>query len=125
MYQTDFNNKWVSSAKELAAEIIELFHDPNGGFFDTVKNGDVLLVRPQAGQDNAAPSENVLASEAVLKLAAYTDEGKYRDLAEQAVGLVVDMATRYPAAFGSWLSAADFALGATKQVAIMVAADVI
>jgi uncharacterized protein YyaL (SSP411 family) len=123
LYQTDFNNKWFISAKELADEMIELFEDPQGGFFDTAKDGEVLLLRPKDVQDNATPSGNALACEALLKLAAFTAEGRYRDLAEKALGLVVGMSVRYPTAFGKWLSAADFALGKTKQVAVMVETD--
>jgi uncharacterized protein YyaL (SSP411 family) len=124
LYQTDFNNRWFASAKELADEMIELFSDPAGGFFDTSKDGEVLLLRPKDVQDNATPSGNALACEALLKLAAFTDEGRYRDLAEQSLRLVVGMAVRYPTAFARWLSAADFALGNGKQVAVMVEADV-
>jgi len=123
LYQTDFNNKWFTAAKELADEMIELFNDPNGGFFDTAKDGEQLLLRPKDFQDNATPSGNALACEALLKLAAFTDNGKYRDLAEKSLGLVVEMSMRYPTSFGRWLSAADFALGNPKQVAVVYDAD--
>ena len=123
LYQTDFNNKWFASARELADEMIELFNDPTGGFFDTALDGEALLLRPKDVQDNATPSGNALACEALLKLAEFTGDGKYRDLAEKALRLVVGMAVRYPTAFGRWLSAADFALGKTKQVAVMYAAS--
>jgi uncharacterized protein YyaL (SSP411 family) len=119
LYQTDFNDKWFASAKELADEMIEQFEDPAGGFFDTSKDGENLLLRPKDVQDNATPSGNALACEALLKLAAFTDEGRYRDLAEKALGLVVGMSVRYPTAFGRWLSAADFALDNGKQVAVV------
>jgi len=121
LYQTDFKDKWFASAKELADEMIELFEDPNGGFFDTSKDGEQLLLRPKDVQDNATPSGNALACEALLKLAEFTGEGKYRDLAEKALRLVVGMATRYPTAFGRWLSAADMAAGNVKQVAVVYA----
>ena len=121
LYQTDFNNKWFKAAQELADEMIELFSDPAGGFFDTSKDEKSLLLRPKDIQDNATPSGNALACEALLKLAAFTDHGKYRDLAEKALGLVAGPAARYPTAFGRWLSAADFALGHTKQVAVVYA----
>jgi len=119
LYQTDFNDRWFITAKKLADEMIELFSDPAGGFFDTSKDEQSLLLRPKDVQDNATPSGNALACEALLKLAAFTDEGKYRDLAEKSLKLVVGMAVRYPTAFGRWLSAADFALGNTKQVAVV------
>lgn len=119
LYQSDFNNKWFATAKKLANEMIELFFDPAGGFFDTSKDGEALLLRPKDLQDNATPSGNALACEALLKLAAFTDDGKYRDLAEKSLRSVADMAVRYPTAFARWLSAADFALGKVKQVAFV------
>jgi len=119
LYQTDFNNRWFVTAKELADEMIDLFEDPDGGFFDTSKDGETLLLRPKDMQDNATPSGNALACDALLKLSEYTGEGKYRDLAEKSLQLVAGMATRYPTAFGRWLSAAEMALGNTKQVAIL------
>src|SRR5215207_1136654 len=123
LYQTDFNDKWFTAAKKLADEMIESFEDPNGGFFDTAKDGENLLLRPKDLQDNATPSGNALACEALLKLAAFTDNGNYRDLAEKALGLVADMAPRYPTAFARWLSAADFSLGNVKQVAVIYQAE--
>ncbi|MCI0610679.1 MAG: thioredoxin domain-containing protein, partial [Anaerolineae bacterium] len=121
LYQTDFDNKWFTAAKDLADEMIELFNDPNGGFFDTSKDSEDLLLRPKDLQDNATPSGNALACEALLKLAAFTDNGMDRDLAERSLGLVAGMAVQYPTAFARWLSAADFALGNVKQVAVVYA----
>ena len=117
LYQTDFNERWFSSAKELADEMIERFSDPDGGFFDTPHDGENLLIRPKDVQDNATPSGNALACEALIKLAAYTDEGRYRDSAEKALGLVTSFVMRYPLGFGRWLSAAELASGTLKQVA--------
>src|SRR5687767_5756078 len=119
LYQTDFNEKWFTSARELADEMIELFNDPNGGFFDTPKNSEELLIRPKDIQDNATPSGNALATEALLKLSAFTDDGSYRDLAEKSLRQVTESALRYPTSFGRWLSAADFAQGNVKQVAVL------
>ena len=119
LYQMDFDNKWFASAVELVDEMIELFEDPNGGFFDTAKDAETLLLRPKDLQDNATPSGNALACEALIKLAELTGKGKYSDLADKTMSLVADMAARYPTAFGRWLSAADMALGKTKQVAVV------
>ncbi len=119
LYQTDFNNKWFTSAKELADEMIERFSDPDGGFFDTPHDGEKLLIRPKDIQDNATPCGNSLACEALLKLAAFTDEGKYRDLAEKSLTLITGYVLRYPLGFARWLSAAENALGTMKQVAVL------
>jgi len=119
LYQTDFNNKWFTIARELADEMIGLFNDPNGGFFDTSKDSEDLLLRPKDLQDNATPSGNALACEALLKLSTFTDNGTYRDLAEKSLALVAGMTMQYPTAFARWLSVADFALGKVKQVAMV------
>jgi uncharacterized protein YyaL (SSP411 family) len=119
LYQTDFNSKWFVAARELTDEMIEKFLDPSGGFFDTPHDGEALLIRPKDIQDNATPSGNALACEALLKLAAFTDRGEYRDLAERSFSLVTSMAMRYPSAFARWLSAAEIALDGGRQVAVL------
>jgi uncharacterized protein YyaL (SSP411 family) len=69
LYQTDFDHKLFFQAQALADEMIEKYSDPTGGFFDTPVDGENLLIRPKDIQDNAKPSGNSLASEALLKLA--------------------------------------------------------
>jgi len=123
LYQTDFDQKWFSSARQITDEMIDLFLDPEGGFFDTARDGESLLLRPKDIQDNATPSGNALACEALLKMAEFTGEGTYRDRAEKSLSLVVNTAVRYPTAFARWLSAADFAMGRTKQIAVVYAGD--
>jgi uncharacterized protein YyaL (SSP411 family) len=119
LYQTDFENRWFTAAVELADGMIARFRDPAGGFFDTPADGESLLVRPKDIQDNATPSGNALACEALLKLATLTDNGEYRDLAEQSLWLVSDYALKYPTGFACWLTAVDFARGTVKQVAVL------
>ncbi|MDP1716158.1 MAG: hypothetical protein Q8L41_15580, partial [Anaerolineales bacterium] len=119
LYQTDFNNKWFTSAKELADEMIERFGDPAGGFFDTPHDSEKLLIRPKDIQDQATPSGNSLACQALIKLAAYTDQGSYRDLAEKSLTLITGFVLRHPLGFANWLSAAQNAWGNMKQVAVL------
>jgi uncharacterized protein len=119
LYQTDFNTKWFTAAKELADEMIEKFNDPEGGFYDTPRDGETLLIRPKDIQDNATPCGNSLACEALLKLAEFTGEGRYRDLAEKSLTLITGFTLRYPLGFGRWLSAAEQAAGTMKQVAVL------
>jgi hypothetical protein len=119
LYQTDFNNRWYVEANSLAGEMLERFSDPAGGFFDTPRYAETLLTRPKDIQDNATPSGNALAVEALLKLAAFTETAGWREHAEKALGLVAGPAVRYPTAFGRWLSAVGLVLGKGKQVAII------
>jgi len=119
LYQADFNPRWYQEADGLAMQMLERFSDPQGGFFDTPSDAQTVLVRPKDLQDNATPSGNALATQALLKLAAFSGKRAYRENAEAALRQVSGLAVRYPAAFGAWLSAADFALGAIRQVAIV------
>lgn len=119
MYQTDFDNKWFASAKELTDEMIERFLDSNGGFFDTPNDSEQLLFRPKDIQDNATPSGNALACEALIKMAEYTGEGQYRDIAEKSLSLITSFSLRYPLGFAKWLSVMENAAGNMKQVAVI------
>lgn len=119
LYQTDFDNKWFIAAKELTDEMIEKFSDVNGGFFDTPNDGENLLIRPKDIQDNATPSGNALACEALIKMAEYTGNGKYRELAEKSLTLITSYVLRYPLGFAKWLSAMQNVAGNMKQVAVI------
>lgn len=119
LYQTDFNVKWFAAAKKLADEMIERFGDTEGGFFDTPFDGETLLFRPKEIQDNATPSGNAMACEALIKLAEFTGDGKYRDLAEKSLSLITGYVLRHPLGFARWLSAAENAAGSMKQVAVL------
>ncbi len=70
-------------------------------------------------QDNAIPSGNALAAEALLKLDALTGNANYRKLAEETLGLVNEFVGMYPTAFAQWLSGADFSVHNAKQVAVV------
>ena len=119
LYQSDPNPEWYATALKLADEMVAHYSDPNGGFFDTRDDHETLLLRPKDIQDNATPSGNALAVNALLELAAYGDRNEWRGLAEDMLSSIYDAAWRYPTAFAKWLCAADFAVGPTREVAII------
>jgi uncharacterized protein len=119
LYQTDFNTHWFVSASDLSKEMIQRFHDPMGGFFDTAIEGESLVVRPKDLQDNATPSGNALACEALLKLAAFSEFSKFRDLAEESLAAMAEVATQHPTTFSHWLSVMNFSIAHVKQVALL------
>ena len=99
--------------------VLAHFADPAGGFFDTADDHERLVTRPKDVQDNAVPSGNAMAARVLLRLAAWTGEGRYRDAAERAIRSVVPFVTRYPTGFAQWLSAMDLALAPVVEVAIV------
>lgn len=119
LYQSDPNPYWYQQALKLADEMVAHYSDPQGGFFDTRDDHENLLIRPKDIQDNATPSGNALAANALLQIAAYGDRPEWRILAEDMLIPMLEASVQYPTAFAKWLFAADFALGPTREVAIV------
>lgn len=121
LYQADFNPRWFAAAQTLTAEMIDQFQDTSesGGFFDTTRDAETVLLRPKDLQDNATPSGNALAVDALLKMAAFSENEEWRQLAEESLGQVAGMAAEYPTAFSRWLSAGDFSVSKTQQIALI------
>jgi uncharacterized protein len=119
LYQTTFNERWFVAARELANTMLDHFTNPSGGFFDTSDEAEQLVTRPQDLQDNATPSGNAMAATVLLKLGAYTGEGRYTEQAERGLRLVQKALAAAPTGFAQWLSALDFALGQPREIAIV------
>jgi uncharacterized protein len=119
LYETTFEERWFTLARGLADTILARFEDPAGGFFDTATDHEQLITRPKDPQDNAVPSGGAMAATVLLRLAAFTGEGRYRDAAERAIGTVAGYLPRYPTGFAQWLVAASFAAGDAVEVAIV------
>lgn len=119
LYQTTFTARWFAAARGLMDTVFAGFADPQGGFFDTSDAHETLVTRPSSWQDNAVPSGNAMAATVLLKLGAYTGEGRYTDAAERGLQRVQPLLGRAPAAFAQWLTALDFHLGAPQEIAIV------
>ena len=123
LYEATFDERWFTTSRSLMDRVLARFTDPAGGFFDTADDHERLVTRPKDIQDNAVPSGNAMATRVLLRLAAWTGEGSYRDAAEQAIRTVVPLVARYPTGFAQWLSAMDLSLATVVEVAIVGAAD--
>ncbi len=123
LYQTDPDPRWYQSAVELAEAMQAGFRDPKGGFFDTRHDHGELLTRPKDIQDNATPSGNALAANALLQLAALDERPEWQDQAEAMLSILQDLMVRHPTGFAMWLQAADFAAGPVRQIAIIGPTD--
>jgi uncharacterized protein YyaL (SSP411 family) len=119
LYEATFDERWFVAARRLTDRILDGFADPAGGFFDTDDRHERLVIRPKDLQDNAIPSGNAMAVTVLLRLGTLTGEGRYRDAAERALGLVAGVSALYPGAFAQWLIALDFALADVFEVAVV------
>jgi uncharacterized protein YyaL (SSP411 family) len=120
LYETTFELRWFEEAVALAGELLLLFRDDErGGFFQTGSDAEALVLRPKELYDNATPSGNSLAAEALLRLALFTGDVAYEHAGLSALRLIRDAMAGAPTGFGQALCALDLYLGPSKEVAII------
>ncbi len=112
--------RWLAPAIELAHELVDLFaDDESGGFFTTGTDAEPLIVRPQDFFDNATPSENSLAADALLRLSAVTGNPEWASRSERLLGFLGPAMTQYPTSFGMLLGAYERALTPAVELAVV------
>ncbi len=119
LYQTTFEPRWYQAARALAERILAHFRAPEGGFFDTSDAHEELITRPRSLQDNATPSGNAMAALGLLHLSQLAVEPRYAEEARRSLRQIQGMVGRYPLGFGQWLSALEYALTETREIAIV------
>ena len=120
LYQATFDARWLRTAHELMDTMLRLFHDDqHGGFFGTSRDHETLIQRPKDVDDNATPSGNSVAVEALLKLAVLTGEEKYRQEAARVLRKLGPVVEKHPYGFARLLGALDFYLSSPKEIALV------
>ncbi|MGQ0434683.1 MAG: thioredoxin domain-containing protein [Microthrixaceae bacterium] len=111
--------RWIHEARSTADALLDLFwDDQRGGVFTTGHDAEALIARPKDLMDNATPGANGLAAVGLLRLAALTDEARYREAGEAIVRLLGPMAVQHPTAFGHVLAAVDLVARGTTEIVI-------
>jgi uncharacterized protein len=119
LYETTFAERWFEEARALAADLLRLFADESGGFYQSGADAERLVVRPKELFDNAVPSGNSAAAEVLLRLSLFTGDGSLEDAAAAALRAGGDLLPRAPTAFGTALGALDLYLGPSREVAVV------
>jgi uncharacterized protein len=120
LYETTSDVAWFVRARALGDELLQRFRDEErGGFFLTADDGEQLVVRPKELYDNAVPSGNSLAAEALLRLAMFTGERGYEDTSLSALALVREAMAASPTGFGHALVVVDLLVGPRREIAIV------
>jgi hypothetical protein len=120
LYEATFDLRWLREAQSLANTMIAQFHDARGGgFYFTSNDHETLITRTKDFMDNATPAGNSVAVAALLRLALFTGEQQYSEIAVQTLQMLKDSLLKYPGAFGHLLSALDFHLSSPHEIAII------
>jgi uncharacterized protein YyaL (SSP411 family) len=111
---------WLDDARTVADGLVALFADDDrGGFFTTGIDAEALIVRPKDYQDNATPSENSLAADGLLRLAALTGDGAAAHRAERWIATMAPVLGEHPTAFAFLLEALERVVWPPIEVAIV------
>ncbi|MBI1894262.1 MAG: thioredoxin domain-containing protein [Candidatus Rokubacteria bacterium] len=120
LYGATLDRQWLDEARRLTEEMLRLFWDDGvEGFFDTGRDHEALVARLRNLFDNAVPSGGSVAADVLLRLALLTGDDRFQKRAVDAIRTVAPLIGRYASGFGRWLSALDFHLGPSLEVALV------
>jgi len=123
LYEATFEPRWYEEARTLARAMIDRFADPErGGFFTTADDHEELIARRKDLDDHPTPSGNAAAAHGLLRLAALSGEGEWREHARTVLLLLVEPARRHPQGLAYLLTALDLELAPTREVALIAPA---
>jgi uncharacterized protein YyaL (SSP411 family) len=112
--------RWLREARRLALAAVERFGDrERGGFFLTPADGEQLVARQKAFDDNPTPSGSSMLAFVLLRLARIWGDDELERTAVDALRLVRDLLPRAPQAFGWALCALDLHLSPPRELAIV------
>jgi uncharacterized protein YyaL (SSP411 family) len=119
LYEAGGDPHWLALAVETADAMLEHFWDAeHGGLFTVAEDGEALVVRQKDVLDNATPSANSLAANALYRLAALTGERRYEHQADRILQLVAPAVSKAPLAFSLLLAAVDLRRTGTVEVVV-------
>ena len=106
MLQTRFHPDDYDWARAIADVLLGMFEDPlAGGFYFTSHDHEALIHRDMPGHDNATPSGNGVAAQALIALGRLAGEPRYVAAAERALRRFAHAIADAPAGFASMLVA--------------------
>ncbi|HKD93656.1 MAG TPA: thioredoxin domain-containing protein [Gaiellaceae bacterium] len=116
--------RWLREARRLALAAVELCGDSErGGFFLAPADGEQLVARQKAFDDNPTPAGSSMLAFVLLRLARIWGDDELERQAVGALRLVRDLLPRAPSAFGWALCALDLHLSPPRELAIVGGPD--
>lgn len=106
LYQNDANESHLMLAKDLAAYVIQNFHNSEVKLFDfTPKDQGDLVVRPRELYDNVIPSSNAAMCMALVKVGILFEDATFLRMAEEMLDSQKDTMLKHPSGFSHWAQA--------------------
>jgi uncharacterized protein YyaL (SSP411 family) len=120
LYETVFDVRHLQEALKLSSMMLEHFwDDAHGGLFFTPDDGETLLVRQTEIYDGAMPSGNSAAMLNLLRLSHLTGKSELEEKASAISEAFAGTVGGQPLGHTMFLTALDFALGPSYEVALV------
>ncbi|MED5483587.1 MAG: thioredoxin domain-containing protein [SAR324 cluster bacterium] len=118
LYETTYDPVWFQKAVELSDKINRLFRNPDGPYYDTGTDGEVLLTRNAEGYDGVEPSGNSSLAHAFLRLRAYGLAPQYYEDTQRIFRGFAQHMEQAGVSFSAMLGGLHFSLSVAKEVVI-------
>jgi uncharacterized protein len=120
LYQATGELAWLLWARELWQTLLERFRDEaGGGFFETPRDGEELLLRQKPLFDASTPSGNGAAGQLAWWIGRYFGDPQAIRAAEDVVSILGPDLARAPNGLGALLSVAELLLAPHEELAIV------
>lgn len=120
MFQTTFDLNYLSKARQVKEQLLDLFWDnEQGGFFFSGKDGEGLIAREKEVYDAAMPSGNAVAAVSLQKLAGATGDLELLDLISEMFATFKEEVEHHPSGFTFFLQSLIQEEAAKKEVVII------
>lgn len=119
-FEHSADGRWLDHARELVDMTLAFYwDDAEGGFFDArEQSGGFLDTRSKPVQDAPTSSANATAALVMLRLAAITEEPKYRERAEKLLGAFAGRAGELGIHGSTYLRALDWLIHGECKVVV-------
>jgi uncharacterized protein len=115
LYEASLDKRWMSASIMLAEEMVGVFWDADGGgFFLKPPGGQLVAIKE--GYDGPTPSGNSVASLDLLRLAEFTGNQDFKEMAETTLKLFAGSMESMPTGYLEMLAAVDFSFGSKEVV---------
>ncbi len=120
LYETTWQESWLSTAVELADDMLARFRDAErGGFYFTADDHEQLIARNKDFYDSSVPSGNGMAATALVRLGRLTGNSAYQEAARETLSVATGVMQQSATAAGQLLLALDLELGPLHEIAIL------
>ena len=103
LYQSTFDEQWLTEAKQTADYTLAHFYDKETGmFFFTSDLDTALIARKKEIQDNVIPASNSSLAKGLFYLGIYFDNSNYNTIASQMLNNVHPGMAAYGSSYSNW-----------------------